>query len=516
MDNSTISRADAVDVSPTVVKDADSKVEARAAPATEIDFEEEASTPILYSKRSIFFMVIFSGLAIGSDAYNSALMGQLLLLLTALYPNTLNVATQSQLTNAFIIGLILGMLAFGFLSDRLGRKSGAVLTTLFLSVGIIMTAVSHGTSDKGLFWMLTISRGIAGFGAGGEYPVSGAGTAESTDDSARARKHRGFIFAMVADVSASLGFVFSGLVPLLLLLCFHEREEHYEKVWRIAFALGLIPPISIFWFRYRMAMSSAERRNSSRKQMMPFHLAVRRYWRPLLGSAGAWFIYNYIAYPFGLFSSTISASVGAGDTLVKSYGWGTLINCFYLPGGFIGGYLSDKIGRRRTMALGFGLQAILGFIMGGALEHIQHRTGLFIVLYGLFLTLGEVGPGATIVATSSEFFPTSIRGQMLGLCAAISKAGAAIGTSVFKPILLSYGDDTVRGNQAVFLIGSGFAVLGMLVAWFLIPSQTPDLVKEDEDWKVYLRDRGYEIEWGDNAAKDPSKVTFDAVRDKVV
>jgi MFS family permease len=248
---------------------------------------------------------------------------------------------------------------------------------------------------------------------------------------------------------------------------------------------------------------------------MPYHLAIRRYWRPLIGSALAWFIYNYIAYPFGLFSSTIASSVGAGDTLVKSYGWGTLINCFYLPGGFIGGYLSDKIGRRRTMALGFGLQAILGFIMGGALEHIQKRTGLFIFLYGLFLTLGEVGPGATIVATSSEFFPTSIRGQMLGLCAAASKAGAAIGTSVFKPILASYGDDTVRGNQAVFLIGSGFAVLGMLVAWFFIPAHAPDLEQEDENWKIYLQDAGYEIEWGDSKAKDPKKVVFDAVRDKM-
>jgi len=263
-----------------------------------------------------------------------------------------------------------------------------------------------------------------------------------------------------------------------------------------------------------MAMSLAERKNSSRKTIMPYHLAIRRYWRPLLGSALAWFIYNYIAYPFGLFSSTIASSVGAGDTLVKSYGWGTLINCFYLPGGFIGGYLSDKIGRRRTMALGFGLQAILGFIMGGALEHIQNRTGLFIFLYGLFLTLGEVGPGATIVATSSEFFPTSIRGQMLGLCAATSKAGAAIGTSVFKPILASYGDDTVRGNQAVFLIGSGFAVLGMLVAWFLIPAHAPDLEQEDENWKIYLQDAGYEIEWGDSKAKDPKQVVFDAVRDK--
>ncbi|KAH7094891.1 major facilitator superfamily domain-containing protein [Paraphoma chrysanthemicola] len=448
-------------------------------------------------------MVLFSGLAIGSDAYNSAAMGQLLLLFGVLYPDTLSVATQSQLTNAFIIGLILGMLSFGFISDRLGRKSGAVLTTLFLSVGIIMSAVSHGRNDKGMFWMLTISRGIAGFGAGGEYPVAGAGTAESTDDSDRARKHRGFIFAMVADVSASLGFVFSGLVPLLLLLCFREQVSQYENIWRITFALGVIPPISIFWFRYRMAMSSAERKNSSRKAIMPYHLAVRRYWRPLLGSALAWFIYNYIAYPFGLFSSTIASSVGAGDTLVKSYGWGTLINCFYLPGGFIGGYLSDKIGRRKTMALGFGLQACLGFIIGGALEHIQNRTALFIVLYGLFLTLGEVGPGATIVATSSEFFPTSIRGQMLGLCAAMSKAGAAIGTSVFKPILASYGDDTVRGNQAVFLIGSGFAVLGMLVAWFLIPAHAPDLVSEDENWRTYLKDAGYEIEWGDSSAKDP-------------
>jgi MFS family permease len=191
----------------------------------------------------------------------------------------------------------------------------------------------------------------------------------------------------------------------------------------------------------------------------------------------------------------------------------TLLQCFYLPGGFIGGYLSDKIGRRKTMALGFGLQACLGFVMGGALEHIQNRTALFIVLYGLFLTLGEVGPGATIVATSSEFFPTSIRGQMLGICAAVSKAGAAIGTSVFKPILASYGDDTLRGNQAVFLIGSGFALLGMLVAWFLIPAHAPDLVTEDENWRMYLQDAGYEIQWGDSSAEE-AKVFSKAVSEK--
>lgn len=266
-------------------------------PTADLDFEE-GHAPILYSKRSIFFMVLFSGLAIGSDAYNSALMGQLLLLLTALYPDTLSVATQSQLTNAFIIGLIIGMLAFGFISDRLGRKSGAVLTTLFLSVGIVMTAVSHGTSDKGLFWMLTISRGVAGFGAGGEYPVSGAGTAESTDDSPRARKHRGFIFAMVADVSASLGFVFSGLIPLLLLLCFHEHEAHYEKIWRISFALGVIVRCSTTHTASRHLLICLSR---------PF---------PSFGSAGVW--------PCLPPSGAVAPGTGFCHTILRSNATGAL------------------------------------------------------------------------------------------------------------------------------------------------------------------------------------------------
>lgn len=177
--------------------------------------------------------------------------------------------------------------------------------------------------------------------------------------------------------------------------------------------------------------------------------------------------------------------------------WGTLINCFYIPGAFIGGLLSDCIGRRRTMALGFFLQAILGFILGGALGPIQTKLPLFIVLYGIFLTLGEVGPGATIVLTASESFPTALRGHGVGLAAAWSKAGAAIGTQVFKPILASWGGDELHGTQAVFLIGSGFAVLGALLAWFVLEDSDKFLDHGDQDWKNYLIANGYtNIEWG--------------------
>ena len=324
---------------------------------------------------------------------NAAVIGNVELLLAVLYPVSLTDSIYSRLSNAFLIGMIIGMLLFGVLVDQLGRKTGAVATTALLVLGIALSAGASGTTETGMFWMLIVARGIAGVGAGGEYPVSGAGAAEATDESNVYRKRRGFMFAMLADLSSSLGYVWGGLVPLLLLLCTQQKVEHYNTVWRTSFALGLIPPLSIFWFRIKMAVSTAYRKSAMRKQRVPYTLAAKRYWRSLLGCSATWFMYNYVSIPFGIFSSTVTSRVNASDSMVKNLGWGVVINCFYIPGPFLGGYLSDKIGRRQTMALGFTLQAILGFILGGVYQKIQSVFPLFVVLYGLFLTLGEVGPG---------------------------------------------------------------------------------------------------------------------------
>ncbi|KAF2089551.1 major facilitator superfamily transporter [Saccharata proteae CBS 121410] len=478
--------------------------------AVETDIETGPVKKSYYSRLSVWLMVLFSGLAIGSDGYNAAVIGNVELLLAVLYPESLTSSITSRLSNAFLIGMIIGMLLFGVVVDQLGRKTGAVATTLFLVIGVALSAGAAGTTETGMFWMLIVARGIAGVGAGGEYPVSGAGAAEATDENKEYRKHRGFMFAMLADLSSSLGYVWGGLVPLLLLLCADKKVAKYDTVWRTSFALGLIPPLTIFWFRIRMAVSTAYRRSAMRKQRVPYLLAIKRYWRAVIGCSATWFMYNWTSVPFGIFSSTITSRVNASDSLVKNLGWGVVINCFYLPGPFLGGYLSDKIGRRQTMCLGFALQAGLGFILGGANEQIQTIFPLFVVLYGLFLTLGEVGPGSTVVLTASECFPTSIRGQMMGFVAAWSKAGAAIGTEVFSAILASYADEQ-KGNQAVFLIGSSFALMGALIAWFVIPDVGSRLDDEDDAWKRYLTEHGWKADWGDAVTQDPGSVILDRV-----
>jgi MFS family permease len=209
--------------------------------------------------------------------------------MAVIYPDSLTSAIQTRLSNAFLIGMIIGMLLFGGVVDQLGRKTGAVATTLLLVLGIAMSAGSSGSTETGMFWMLIVSRGIAGVGAGGEYPVSGAGAAEATDENSAYRKHRGFYFAMLADLSASLGYIWAALVPLLLLLCVGQQVSKYEIVWRLSFALGAIPPLSILWFRMRMAISTAYRKSAMRKQRVPYKLAFKRYWRSVLGCSATWF-----------------------------------------------------------------------------------------------------------------------------------------------------------------------------------------------------------------------------------
>ena len=101
---------------------------------------------------------------------------------------------------------------------------------------------------------------------------------------------------------------------------------------------------------------------------------------------------------------------------------------------------------------------------------------------------------------------------MMGFISACSKAGAAIGTQVFTSILNSYTDDPAKGNQVTFLIGSGLAALGSMLAFFVIPDASRRLDDEDSAWKVYLMDRGWKAEWGDTESKDPAAVLGQPMR----
>lgn len=81
-----------------------------------------------------------------------------------------------MISNSLIVGQILGIMLLGFITDGFSRKAGMVFTSSLVVVGSLMATLALKVEHLGvsnMMWYLTVVRGIAGVGVGGEFP-SGA------------------------------------------------------------------------------------------------------------------------------------------------------------------------------------------------------------------------------------------------------------------------------------------------------------------------------------------------------
>ncbi|KAK1992411.1 hypothetical protein LX36DRAFT_715361 [Colletotrichum falcatum] len=69
--------------------------------------------------------------------------------------------------------------------------------------------------------------------------------------------------------------------------------------------------------------------------------------------------------------------------------------------------------------------------------------------------------------------------------------GAAVGTTALGAALASF-DDKLKGQQAIFLIGSGISVVGTACVWFLVLNAPEHLEDEDLRFNKYLEANGYD------------------------
>jgi hypothetical protein len=331
----------------------------------------------------------------------------------------------------------------------------------------------------------------------------------------------------VGCTAIDFGIVMAGITPLIILAAYGYTSQtpstvthNLEAVWRITMGLGAVVPLTVFYFRWKMVISTrfAESGLSNNKlfSLRLWLVIFKTYWRRMIGTCMCWALYDAVAYPFGLFTSTIIDQLSGGDgSLIHSIGYGALINAFLLPGCIVGAYSMDYFGRRNTQALDFGIQTIVAFVLGGALFPIQKIFPLFVVLYGVLLALGEAGPGVATILISAESYPTMIRGIMIGLSAAFGKAGAAIGTVVFGAIQDRLGEDE-RGQQGVFLVGAAFSALGAIITMLCLPDSRGNthLQAEDDRFAEILRVNG--ISLGPDSAESSKTQSINDVIEKKV
>lgn len=438
-----------------------------------------------------YLPIITTGSGLFSDGYVNNSIGVVSTCLSILYPEEYkNSNALKNVTSIAFVGTVVGMLGFGYISDYHSRRAAMLWGTIVL---IVMTILSSGVWGKnsddihGLLTALTVYRFFLGIGIGSEYPGGSTACAEASAMLPPGKRNRWFCW--FTNFMIDWGFVMATFVPMVLLwIC---GPDHLTPVWRVTLGIGAIPPISLFVLRFFYVEGETFQKTRFKKVSIPYWAVIKFYWFRLLTVSIVWFVYDYSVYGFGLFSSYILQGVygetGAED-LYTVFGWNVVLNLFYLPGAFLGAIAADYLGPRLTLVLGVTLQSILGYCMAGNFEQLQKSIAGFVVCYGIFLSLGEFGPGDNIGLLASKTSCTPIRGQYYGMAAAIGKLGGFTGTYVFTPLVEKHG------VKSAWWLASSLGLFSAFIALFCLPPVDQGAIQsEDAAFLEYLTSTGFDI-----------------------
>ena len=355
---------------------------------------------------SDIFTVFASGAALISDGYQNGSMTMLNPLFVKRYgSNVYSSEVSTRVSNALLVGAVIGQISVGLICDRIGRKAAILLTTALLVVGAIFAtgaSAINGSTDA-LFWWLTVARGAVGVGVGGEYPASSVSASEAANEKF-GKKQRSAIFIAVTNVVLSFGTPFAVSMFLLFLSAtgYSETNEPYDLkrldiTWRLVFGFGALLPCTVFYFRWKMLNSTLYRQGAIRKNV-PYWLVIKFYWRRFIGTAGVWFLYDVVAFANGAFSGSVIATVLSNPTLKQTGEYQLLVSTIALPGAILGPIAIGRLGARNQLIIGFVGYIVIGLIVGAAWERLIHIPVLFVILYGLLASFGNFGPGSVCVS----------------------------------------------------------------------------------------------------------------------
>lgn len=401
-----------------------------------------------------------------------------------------NSSAAKYVADIAFAGTVVGQLFFGFTCDHWSRTNSLMASTVIL---IVFTALATGSYYKGeaigLFNMLVAWRFFVGIGIGGEYPAGSVGCAESTGELKKGTRNRWFI--LFTNTMIDWGFVFGAFVPYAVAAACHS--SHLETIWRTSLGIGVVFPLVLLVMRLRLKEPLEFAKESMRKNT-PYSLVLRFYWRRLLCVSLIWALYDFSTYAFGIYSSDILQGIyGDEAPLTTVFGWNTVINMFYLPGTILGAFVSDWVGPKYTLIGGVVVQSIVGFIMAGVYSKIKTHIAGFAIIYGIFLSLGELGPGNNIGLLAAKTCATGVRGRYYGIASAIGKTGAFVGTLVFPYIQAAGGEGTVESAQYPFWVASSLCILSAAVACLFIPNIDQDTIaEEDKRFRAFLESHGWD------------------------
>ncbi|MCY0850061.1 MFS transporter [Sulfuracidifex metallicus] len=338
---------------------------------------------------------------------------------------SLNAAQEGLVSASSLMGMAIGAIIFGALSDKLGRKKLMGIDLFFFSIFALLSATSNN------FLELFVSRFLLGIGIGGDYPISSTVVSEFSPTRSRGR------YLMGSVSMYWIGTLFSAFMNLVFL-------PTGEQFWRYSFAMGGLLAIPIVVGRIKL--SESPRWLASKGLMKGEGIPTPEEenkgvtWRDLLkGKVGMtlmslsaiWFLFDVASYGIGLYYPSLLHQFAFPSEYETLYGT-MLISVGAILGYAIAEVAVDSAGRRFTLMAGLGAMAF--FLLLGGLISIR---GAGLVPYFMVFVAMEQWAGAVTLFYPAEIFPTSVRSTAQGVTTAFSRVGAVLGVFFF-PSMVKY------------------------------------------------------------------------------
>jgi MFS family permease len=307
----------------------------------------------------------------------------------------------------------LGALLFGYLGDRLGRKYTFLVTITLMglataAVGLLPTYDQIGVAAPILLVALRVMQGLA---LGGEYGGAAIYVAEHAP-----RNKRGFYTSFIQ--SGVIGGFLLSVTVVLVSSQFVDRQAWEEWGWRVPFLFSLLLLAVSLWVRLKLKESpvfqamkdagttAANPIRESFNSWPKVKLVLVALFGIAAGLTVIWYTAQFQALYF--LQNALRIDDNAARLII---GIAALFSLFWF---ILFGWLSDRIGRRKPIILGYALTILLMFPLfhwmasaanpelAAAMERNPVAVSGSDCSYNPFATKGQATPCGRVLDTLSK------------------------------------------------------------------------------------------------------------------
>ncbi len=435
-----------------------------------------ATTPVNdwnVPKKTTGLVLFCCWLAILAEGYDVGVLGAVLPALAEYKEWNLSPLALGGLGSYALIGMLIGALFIGTLSDLVGRKK------MLLASMVIFTITQAGAAWAPTPELFGIFRLIGGLGMGGVIPVAAALTIEYSAPNKRSYNY-GLMYS-----GYSLGIVAAALAALFVLPL---------GGWRAVIAIGAAPIVllPIIWKFLPESLEYLESKGrKSEAKALAASLRIANY-RPVVpaapvaqgGPVDPWWKTITTMFSRKYLRSTVFFWISLFCGLVLVYGLNTWLPSIMKKAGY-------DLGSSLTFLLVFSLaSAIGGLLLGRAADRYGKKLILvvFYILGGLgimllvfpntmvvnllfvaFAGVGSISTSLVLTGYIADYYPAKVRGTATGWALSFARLGAISG-----PLIGGWIAGSKLPFEANFAIFAGIAVLAA-GAVALIPKPQPEV-----------------------------------------